>query len=109
MILSGVKAVEYRQMKVSIKQRLYHRDGTLKHWDAVEFTAGYGHKHPRVMYAFDRLDIGATGNPKWGAVEGEKYYCIYIGKILESHNLKPYQLGLMELRSSPLAPGGELL
>lgn len=100
MILSGVKLVEYRQMKETIRRRLYHKDGTLKDWDAVEWTAGYGLKHPRVIYTFDKMDIGATGNPKWGAVEGERYYCIYPGEIVEHHNLKPYQLGLMGLRQA---------
>lgn len=98
MILSGVKAVEYRQMKVSIKRRLYYPDGTLKNWDAVELTAGYGHHHPRAVYELPKLEIGGTGRTEWGAVEGERYYCLHLGELKESHNLKPYQLGLKELR-----------
>jgi len=96
-ILIGHKKDEYRQIKETIRRRLYHKDGTLKHWDAVEYTAGYGDHHPKVTLSLrGPISIG-TGREDWGAEPGVAYYTIPLGSIISTRNLKPYQKGLLEM------------
>lgn len=97
MILARIKLDEYRLKKETIRRRIYHKDGTLKHWDAVEYTAGYGHHHPRVLLKLRGPISSGKGVAEWGAEPGEEYYTIPLAEIIETHNLKPYQKGLLEM------------
>jgi hypothetical protein len=98
MIASGVKKEEYRELKPYWVKRLAHEfkghiggdfmdrhaviSYTFKDFDAVRFTNGYSKNAPSMLIGFEDIDI-RTGKPEWGAVEGEKYFVISLGKIKE--------------------------
>jgi hypothetical protein len=54
---SGEKKEEYREPSEWIKSRLFHKDGTAKHYDFVEFTNGYGATRPKFKAAYVKVDM----------------------------------------------------
>lgn len=50
-------------------------------FDTVTFQRGYNAKNGRMRFECKGIEI-RTGNPKWGAVPGEKYFCIALGDRL---------------------------
>jgi hypothetical protein len=103
MIKAGIKLEEYRVVKMYWWTRLvqcgecydYSIDamGTIllpvdkwkmimaKKYDQVEFINGYGKNAPRLLVECLGIEIGC-GKKEWGAVEGEKYFVIKLGKII---------------------------
>lgn len=92
MILQGEKKVEYREIKEYWATRFtresmleaFYKDHEVIYKPTGErvwvlFKNGYGSDCPRFK-ALVSLSIG-TGEPKWGAVEGVKYYRLYIHRI----------------------------
>ena len=116
MILSGEKKEEYREMKeywrirllgfkdeiesqiieefendiknnkMSITDIFSHFKAKFKEYDVVKFTNGYGKDKPALTVEFNGIFIG-RGYRCWGAIFGETYYCIKLGKILERFNV----------------------
>lgn len=93
MILSGVKTVEYREIK-QYYGRLF-ACGQIKingeYYDACQvdicFHLGYAKKRPAMLFACNGLSIG-IGNPEWGAEPNVPYYRIGIGELLDVENFK---------------------
>lgn len=81
MILSGVKKEEYRDIKPYYISRLI-KDDKIKKFDIIELINGYQKDAPRAILEIKgiRKDVG---NPLWGAVEGQEYFVISIGKRLK--------------------------
>lgn len=83
MILSGEKKEEYRDIKPyyttriqkEIQRNIKTKHGNCKTLD-VMFRNGYSSTSP-TFEAVCKLRQG-TGNPKWGAVKGKKYYILEI-------------------------------
>lgn len=94
MIRNGEKKVEYREIKEYWSTRFtkesmldaFYKNKTIDYKPTGErvwvlFKNGYGSDCPRFK-ALVSLSIG-TGKPEWGAVEGVKYYRLFIHKIEE--------------------------
>lgn len=88
MIASGVKKEEYREIKTFYVSRLVDGDKIcidtpypFKHFDAVRFHRGY--TNTTMLLECKGIRIG-EGNPDWGAVDGEKYFVISLGNIIQS-------------------------
>lgn len=73
-ILAGTKKIEYRDKKEYWKKRLFNKDGSVKKYDKIIFTNGYGKDKPHMEVEF------------LGVRESEEYYEILLGRILESQN-----------------------
>lgn len=91
MILSGEKKEEYRELKKHWEQRLEDNRFVpfvyrFKEYDAVEFTNGYGKDKPRMLVECIRIDIDDP-RPEWYGENPKPCYVIFLGKILETHNL----------------------
>lgn len=100
MILSGEKTVEYRETSnyllryfTSLRTYKNHKDGyrrgmlLRKHLYFPEeilicFSNGYAKDRPQFYAELKDITIG-EGKPEWGAVPGEKYFCLHLGKIIE--------------------------
>jgi hypothetical protein len=50
-----------------------------KHFDFVEFTNGYSKTSPQITMECKGIEVGA-GKLEWGAVEGEQYFVIKLGR-----------------------------
>lgn len=115
LILKGEKLEEYREIKKHWIQRLtwneFHKDATcinsLKdaiyensertgwkkmesvfcHFDAIEFTNGYGNHMPKILIECKGINIG-RGKPEWGAPTDRDVFIEQLGKILETKNIK---------------------
>lgn len=91
MIESGFKPEEYREIKPYwIKRLKYEFDGYpekhsssvfLNDFTHVQFARG-GHFHksiPQMQFVLDEISVG-TGQEKWGAEPGKKYFVIKLGE-----------------------------
>jgi len=78
-ILSGTKKIEYREVKPFWKKRLFNPDGSIKKYDEIMFTHGYGANRPKMRVEF------------LGVHELNGKYEIILGKILESININQEQ------------------
>jgi len=56
--------------------------------DEVCFTLGYAKNAPRMYVDFLGTNLG-SGVEDWGAEKGENYFCISLGKIRHTENIKP--------------------
>ncbi len=45
-MVTGEKVDEFRKPSDWIRSRLFHKDGSLKHYDVVKYTNGYGKDKP---------------------------------------------------------------
>jgi hypothetical protein len=113
MIASGEKKEEYREMKefyfkrLNMEWRLHLEQGCYKGcdefsynpshcvgckkfkpypYDAVRFHRGQGGK-TKMLVECNGIHIG-QGKPEWGAVPGETYFVIELGKIIEENGSK---------------------
>ena len=83
MIASGEKKHEYRLPSQWILSRL----PSGKRYDVVEFANGYGKHVPRVTVEFKGWDRNqGDNNPEWGAIPGERYVIIRLGRVISLHN-----------------------
>ena len=83
MIASGEKKSEYRLPSQWILSRL----PSGKRYDVVEFANGYGKHVPRVTVEFKGWDRNqGDNNPEWGAIPGEQYVIIRLGRVISLHN-----------------------
>ena len=73
-VLNGIKKIEYRDKKEYWRRRLFNEDGTVKHYDEVIFTNGYGSSRPKMRVEF------------LGVKESEDKYNIFLGKVIEKIN-----------------------
>lgn len=103
MVLSGIKLEEYRDIKkhwvsrFCIKHKpsviaggdLYHKHtGThfsIKHFDQVRFTNGYGGKRPQATFELLGIEI-RTGKEAWGAEPDTIYFVLKLGKEINRKN-----------------------
>ncbi len=85
MIINGQKKEEYRDIKPYWQTRLFHKDGTPKDFDYVQFRNGYSPESPVAIVEFRSARIN-TGNPEWGATDGERYYVITLGRVVHFKN-----------------------
>lgn len=97
MICSGEKTEEYREVKDYYIRRLCEVFITsiinaelsdpsnrvvYKDIEIVTLTNGYGKKVPRATFECPGISIG-KGKTEWGAVEGEYYFVIKLGKQIK--------------------------
>jgi len=85
MIARGEKLEEYRELKSFYHQRLLNADGSLKYFDRIELTNGYGHTLPRITLESKGILVG-QGNCKWGAPASQDVYILRLGGIIEVLN-----------------------
>ncbi len=85
MIARGEKLEEYRELKPFYHQRLLNADGSLKRFDRIELTNGYGHALPRVTLESKSIRVG-QGNCEWGAPANQDVYILCFGEIIEIQN-----------------------
>lgn len=82
LIKSGIKTEEYREIKQYWQTRLqtngYHRF-EFKKFNRVQFTNGYNKNSPQITVECLNILIG-KGLPEWGAVEGQEYFIIKLGR-----------------------------
>ena len=97
LILLGEKTQEYREIKQHWISRLIldnsvHHEYSerslhvYKNYDAVEFKNGYGKNAPTILIELQGFSIG-QGKKEWGAEQGEVYFIIHLGKIINTKNL----------------------
>ena len=80
--LYGGKDHEYREIKKYWNDRL----NPLNHYDAVEFTNGYGRYLPRFTKLLKDITIG-IGNPEWCAPKDKQVYILNCGEIISKSNI----------------------
>ena len=73
-ILEGKKKIEYRDKKEYWKKRLFNQDGSVKNYDKIVFTNGYGSNRPRIEIKF------------LGVKESQDKYEIILGDIINKLN-----------------------
>lgn len=83
MIASGEKKEEYREIKDYWTKRLLHTDLSLNPYWLVQFRNGYSKDAPTITLVCKGISI-SEGNPKWGAVEFQKYFVIELGNIIST-------------------------
>ena len=89
MILSGEKKEEYREFKDFWVNRLCDQSkiykinsySHFKEFDTITFSNGYSKDRDQFVIELKGIEI-KKGNANWGAVEGEKYFVLSLGKIL---------------------------
>ncbi|MBF4991074.1 ASCH domain-containing protein [Methylophilus sp. QUAN] len=81
LIVSGVKTVEYREIKPYWAKRLLNKDGTPKHFDAVHFRNGYGRSNPNALLEYQGLGVG-RGRVEWGAPPDKDVFNLNLGEVL---------------------------
>ena len=100
MIYAGLKPEEYRELTKYWAKRLmkihnfkyiegmenFMADNKIffKEFDTVTFSNGYAKNRKQFIIEFIKTEI-STGKEKYGAVKGKKYFCIKLGKILNSN------------------------
>ena len=103
LILSGEKLEEYREIKKHWVSRICTKHAgaiggdlmdrhkviahNIKHYDAIEFTNGYGNHMPKILIECNGINIG-RGKPEWGAPTDKDVFIEQLGKILETKNIK---------------------
>ena len=86
---SGVKKEEYRDIKKQfyisrlLKNKKITSTNEFRHYDFVRFHRGQGGK-TNMLVECCGIQIG-QGKPEWGAVPGETYFIIKLGKILQKN------------------------
>ena len=98
LIEKGVKTEEYREVKrywivrlLSNIEYLTDLEGVknigarFKHFDLIRFTNGYSKSSRQITMEFQNILIG-EGLPEWGAVEGQEYFVIKIGREVGRQN-----------------------
>ncbi len=91
-MITGEKSYEIRAKGNWINSRLFKKDGTPKHYDAIKFTNGYGKDKPYFITEYKGFKtcphIDYTfSNGLCVESYGELWY-IELGKIIETGNLK---------------------
>ncbi len=72
----------YSEMMAYFKHRI-------SNFDVVKFTNGNGNDDkPSVTVELDSIVFG-EGKKEWGAVVGETYFCLQLGKVIDSFNIAP--------------------
>ena len=74
-ISSGKKKIEYRDIKPYWRNRLFNKEGSVKDYEEIIFTNGYGANRPRMRVEF------------LGVSESNGKYEIALGKVLELSKL----------------------
>ena len=78
MIASGEKKEEYREIKPYWSSRLIEKDFT-----HICFRNRYSKDAARITIELKGLCV-CTGRTEWGAVEGEIYFVLDLGKIIQT-------------------------
>lgn len=87
MILSGEKKTEYREVKPYWESRLFDIYRMPIIYEVIRFRNGYSRDAPTMDVEWKGVKY-SQGDPKIGAIEGEYYYCIQLGSILNYENVK---------------------
>ena len=67
----------FRNGSIKIKGKFYHPSDVI-----VCFSNGYAKNRPQKKFEIKRVSVG-TGREEWGAVSGEQYFVIRIGKRMD--------------------------
>ena len=78
MIASGEKKEEYREIKPYWSSRLIE-----KHFTHICFRNGYAKDAPRFTAELKGIRV-CTGRTEWGAAEGEIYFVLELGEIIQT-------------------------
>lgn len=81
LILSGEKKEEYREIKPYWEKRLIG-----KKYDRIIFRNGYGSYVPWFAIELKGITQG-VGKSEWGAEEGEQYFVLSLGEIINTKNI----------------------
>ena len=89
MISSGEKTEEYREIKPYWISRLGNVEALgetfIRSFDVVEFRNGYQKNAPKIRLEWKGIQK-RTGKTEWGALPGEQYFVIKLGKIISKSN-----------------------
>lgn len=87
MIKSGEKPEDYRGIKPYFKKRFkphshIHIAGTWYPCSMVQiiFSNGYAKDRRQMTVLIKGMRFNSEGNPKWGAIPGEKYFVLELGE-----------------------------
>jgi hypothetical protein len=93
-MITGEKNIEYRLVSGWIASRLLDKNGKHRQYDRIRFTNGYGNDKPWFECEFKGFDYSQKGvtaghfSNGMKVVTKEPTYCIFLGKVLDSGNLK---------------------
>ena len=93
LMVSGEKKEEFRNHTRWIKSRLFNKDGTLKDYDYVKFTNGYGKNRPYfiAIYLFFKRSFATYSKVYSNGFKVDVHtgdFIIYLGSIIEKGNIK---------------------
>lgn len=89
---TGEKTSEFRKPTKFIKDRLYNKDGSSKHYDYILINNGYGYHLPYFIAKYEGFGTGC--NNQYTFSDGSKLsvlpedYNIFLGKIIYKANIK---------------------
>ena len=97
MILAGIKKEEYRDIKPYWIKRLLNADFTddrkfvfddnQRHYDAIQFTNGYGKTAPTMLVEYHGVKVGNT-KEGWADSYKTEAFVLLLGKVLEAKNVE---------------------
>lgn len=93
-MVTGEKGWEFRKPTRWIKSRMFNKDGSVKSYDLVQVTNGYGNHRPQFTAKFKGFYLH-FGPFTWEYSNGLQVsvskddYAIELGKIISTKNTKP--------------------
>ena len=93
-MVTGEKSKEYREVKVWVISRLFHKNGTPKEYEFIKFVNGFGAKMPYFICKFEGFFLDKSCSIRRTYSNGlcleitEPVYVINCGEIVEKGNLK---------------------
>jgi hypothetical protein len=93
-MVTGEKNFEIREKGKWINSRLFWPNGSNRHYDAVKFTNGYGLNRPYFIAEYKsfrqliRANATFSNGLQLKIINGDNFWVIDLGKILETGNLE---------------------
>ena len=90
-MVTGEKSSEYREMGKWIESRLFNKDGSIREYDFVKFTNGYGSTRPSFICRYGGFQISPYVEKKYSnneVVEGGPFYEILLGDVIVRENIQ---------------------
>lgn len=85
MVASGKKKEEYRELSDYWKTRM--KNVKINGVDTITFSNGYAKNRPQIVVELLYISI-RPGLVEWGAVKGENYFVLHLGKILNRNETR---------------------
>lgn len=90
-MLTGEKTEEFREPSDWIRSRLFNPDGSMRDYDRIEYTNGYGLTRPRFVTDFIGFELLECVHRQYSnglkVVSDQPVYAIKHSQIIEKHNV----------------------